>query len=246
MNTSVISKQWDKNAKKRYSQIKFGKDISYKYVLIPTIQKLLGDVSKKKGLDIGCGPGVLTKRLAECSKRIVGVDSSKNMITIAKSECKNAFNAEFHCCCAKEYLSKSNNFAFDFLVANMFFNTIPEIDSIFIEAYRVLCNKGKFIISIAHPCFWNVYRHVISNEKYEYMVNNYSKWKFKISLDTKGLPEPVSFFHRPLSTYASMIQKAGFRIKGLYEPMPSKRIEKLYPKKWSYPHFLFFELTKGK
>ncbi len=62
MNNIAISKAWDKNAMLRYEQIKSGKDISYKYILMKTIDNLLGDVSFKNGLDIGCGPGVLTKR----------------------------------------------------------------------------------------------------------------------------------------------------------------------------------------
>lgn len=246
MHISEIIKQWDVNAEKRYEQIKSGKDISYNYILIPTILNLLGGISGKIGIDLGCGPGVLTNHLARNSQRVTGVDFSEKMISIALRECSKKSNVDLICISANKYLSKVKPSSHDFLVANMFFNTVPDINEFFSGAFRVLRKGGIFVFSIAHPCFWNMYRHIFDKCSYDYIDDAYSKWKFKISLDSKGLPEPVYFFHRPLSEYAKFITKAGFCFLDIAEPIPNKKIAKLYPKKWEYPHFLFFKLVKNK
>ena len=248
MNILKIVKEWDKNAEQRYWQIKSGRDISYRCILVPTILSILGDVSSKKGIDLGCGPGILTKFIAQRAKKVVGVDFSKKMISIATSECRRVPNAIFHCSSVEHYLSKSKTSAFDFAVANMFLNTVPEIDNILERLSRVLRKEGRFIFSVAHPCFWNNYRTIIKKNKYQYTKSYSAKWKFKISLDQKGLPKPVSFFHRPLSAYSVAIRNAGFHTVRFYEPMPNERIKKLYPKKWEFPRFLFWEVlnVKGK
>ncbi len=246
MDISSISKEWDKNAEQRYRQIRSGKDISYHHILVPTILTLLGDISGKEGMDIGCGPGVLTRLIAQRVKKIVGIDISEQMISIASIECEKFSNTKFQCSDVEDYLSRCKPNAFDFAVANMFFNTVHEIDKILKGLHKVLRNESKFIFSIAHPCFWNSYRCIIRKNKYQYTEACSAKWRFKISLDQEGLPKPVTFFHRPLSAYSSAIRNAGFHILGLYEPMPNKRIEKLYPKKWEFPRFLFFEILNAK
>lgn len=245
MHISEIIKQWDINAEKRYEQIKSGKDISYNHILVPTILSLLGDISGKRGIDLGCGPGVLTNLVARNDGNVVGIDFSEKMIDIARRECGRISNVDLICISAKNYLSKIKPSSQDFLVANMFFNTVPDINEVFNKAFRVLRRSGIFVFSVAHPCFWNMYRHIFDKCSYDYIDDACSKWKFKISLDSRGLPEPVYFFHRPLSEYTKYIINAGFCFLDIVEPMPKDRIATLYPRKWEYPHFLFFKLVKS-
>ena len=47
------------------------------------------------GLDIGCGTGELTKKLASRCKRTIGIDISKGMIEEAKRRSNN-YNIEFY------------------------------------------------------------------------------------------------------------------------------------------------------
>src|SRR5207245_7964042 len=91
---SEISEEWNANATARHKQIASGIDISYNRVLMPAIIEQLGSVQGNRGVDVGCGPGVLTRALASKGGRMVGVDLSKRMIEIANSE-KGEVNIDY-------------------------------------------------------------------------------------------------------------------------------------------------------
>lgn len=60
------------------------------------ICELLGD--NKNGVELGCGTGLMTYRLAKHGKRLVGVDISEEMLTIAEKRLKSVPNAPLFVC----------------------------------------------------------------------------------------------------------------------------------------------------
>jgi len=60
---------------------------------------------------------------------------------------------------------------------------------------------------------------------------------FHISLDQSNC-FTTTHIHRPLGQYVSSLEKAGFGIVRVLEPMPSPDVERLYPQPWDYPRFL--------
>ncbi len=86
---------WDINAEYRHIQILSGKDLSYNYVLWPTIQLLLDGVKLGKLLDGGCGSGIISSRLASIGWNVCGLDNSFSMIKIARREFGASQNLQF-------------------------------------------------------------------------------------------------------------------------------------------------------
>ena len=82
-----LSHQWDNIAQERNNQLRLGKDLSFQFVLMPTILKLVDASNKDCVLDAGCGSGVLTELIAKYSKQVVGIDMSRINIKIADSGC---------------------------------------------------------------------------------------------------------------------------------------------------------------
>lgn len=57
---------------------------------------MLDAQSDEKILDFGCGDGVLTLKLAEQCKSVVGIDASSNMIDKAKAIAPPDTNIDYH------------------------------------------------------------------------------------------------------------------------------------------------------
>jgi toxoflavin synthase len=65
-----------------------------KYSILPTVLHLTGDVKGKTVLDLGCGSGFFTRRLAELDpKSVIGIDHSPEQIRLAQE--KPVANIEF-------------------------------------------------------------------------------------------------------------------------------------------------------
>ncbi|UCD13712.1 MAG: class I SAM-dependent methyltransferase [Thermoplasmatales archaeon] len=240
VSNKIIAKEWDTNAIIRHNQIKSGMDISYHKILIPSIIKALGNIKNKKGLDVGCGTGKITRILAKKTKTMIGVDLSKEMIDIAEKESLNVPNISFIKTSIESFQKNHPHNTFDFCVSNMSFNTMPNLNKVIRSMSLLLKNNGILVFSIAHPCFWNFYKRLEPEDSFEYLKNHNMRVKFTISLDQKGLPEKTTYFHRPLEYYSKLLVKNGFIIENLYEPFPSEIIHNLYPQKWLFPHFLIF------
>ena len=59
--SEAIASEWDRIAHARHMQIATGKDLSFNYVLKPTVLELLQGCNLKRVLDLGSGTGELTR-----------------------------------------------------------------------------------------------------------------------------------------------------------------------------------------
>lgn len=238
-DNTEIAKEWDANARVRHGQITSGLDISYNKVLIPAISERVGDIRGLSGIDVGCGTGVLTRVLASQGARMVGVDLSRRMIEIANAERRDSM-VTYHVGPFESVSRTLPQHAFDFAVANMSFNCILDLEAVMTGIAGVLKPRGWIVFTVAHPFFWQLHREWEDPNMFQYGVEHSLKVHFVISLDPKGLPSETTYFHRPLSRYCSLLERAGFAIRSVDEPMPTAEVEKLYPARWRFPRFLLF------
>lgn len=110
----------------------------------PIIIELLepGIDSESIGLDLGCGTGILTSKIASMVKKIIGLDISKEMI--AKVQAKKERNTIFKVA----DISKKLNFpdeSFDFVISSSTLCHIENLVRVYKEIYRVLKKGGVFI-----------------------------------------------------------------------------------------------------
>lgn len=90
-------------------------------------------------LDLGCGTGALTARLADMCSKVVGVDSSENMIDKAK---KRFGNIEFIVCDA---LALPFDKEFDVVFSNAVFHWISDHDTLLKNIYKALKPHGCLV-----------------------------------------------------------------------------------------------------
>lgn len=243
-STNDVASEWDKNAERRHKQIISKIDVSYHRILVPTIIRLIGDVRNKRIIDVGCGSGYLTAKLATKSLHVVGLDPSREMIKIAKREYGHTPGLEFYNLSIEDFSRYYSGTQFEVAVSNMSLITIPNLDEALRAISSLLLPNGIFAFNITHPCFWNQYRGYESPDSFQYHIPHAQKGSFIISLDHRGLPSPTTHFHRPLQEYFRSLQEASFTVDKLIEPFPTPEVEKLYPKPWKVPHFLSLRCIK--
>ena len=239
-----IASEWDANAEARHKQIISNVDISYHKILVPTILRLLGNVKGKRVIDVGCGSGYLTAKLAYHASAVVGLDPSRGMIEVAKREYGNISKLKFVNESIERFSKNQDSGMFDAATSNMSLITIPNLDEALRAVNSVLLPKGIFVINITHPCFYNKHRRYESAENFHYIVSHKQQGRFMISQDSNGLPSPTTHFHRPLQEYIKSLRDASFSIDQLVEPFPNPSIMKLYPKPWKVPRFLSLKCIK--
>src|SRR5258708_3682042 len=117
-NIADIRLEWDRIAKLRQDQIGHGLDLSYSHVLEPTLLDFTAGCDCTSVLDVGCGVGILTARLAETSKNVVGIDISGASIALARKDVLSTGNPRFFETSVEAFAGEFQE-RFSVIVANM-------------------------------------------------------------------------------------------------------------------------------
>ncbi len=251
-----VRSQWEANAQLYAELIADHGTPHHKLILNPCVEELLGDVKGKKMIDAGCGEGYLTRYYASKGAEVVGIDLSSNLIEIARDKSPEDLLVDYQVgdICKMEFVADG---WYDVLLCNLVILNIPCYQEAFSEFNRVLKSGGVLVFSIVHPAFnfygpgaWEMgpkdpetkrrrglffkvdhYMHEMPYERY---------WR---SRDGEKFPEPITFYHRTISTYVRELVNAGFRIEAMEEPMPMKKDE-FFERERRIPFFLVFKAIK--
>ena len=231
-----IQNEWDRIAHVRHEQISSGADISFNYVLKPAIVNLLEGCNLSKVIDLGCGTGELTAKLARLSGEVTGVDSSALSIEIARETSAELPNIHFCESFIEDYANSDSGPQFTTAVANMTLMNCLDLEAFLQAAARVLQPEGSLIATITHPCFWPSYWGYADADWFKYNQEIVVEAPFRISSESTDYV--TTHVHRPLSTYQDTLAQAGFAIDKLLEPFPNEEVQSMYPVPWKYPRFL--------
>jgi len=104
--------------------------------------KIIGDVSEKKVLDVGCGTGRLIRKLVDKGAIVTGADISPEMLKIAKKKFDKVEFIEGDI----EHLPFEDE-SFDMVIATFVIVHLKDLRKAFDEVYRVLKPGGSFIVT---------------------------------------------------------------------------------------------------
>jgi len=233
-----IAQEWDAVAIKRRVQIASGQDISFDHVLVPILLSAIDRGPHDSVLDVGCGTGAFTARLAARFKYTVGIDPSSLSIDQARA---SAPGIEFIVSSVEDYANSGRSFPI--IVANMTMMNVPDIYHA-MRAVAALCMRGgMFAFTITHPWFWPVYWNYANASWFRYSDETFIESEFRTSTMRTGIV--TTHIHRPLEMYVDAAERAGFKITETREPMPSEALEKKYPEPWRFPRFLMIVCTRN-
>jgi len=224
-----------------------GQNVLRDKILIPQTLNLLGDVSGKVILDLGCGEGGYSRLLAKTGGIVTGVDGSARLIEAAKHladienvcinyEVKNAANLE-----------EIGDDTFDIILCAMSLMVFEDFDGALAEMSRVLKKDGQIVISILHPCFsgygvgWQQLQ-----DRTAFVADNYfseEAWEEKLSADFK---KEAIFWHKPLQDIINPFLGLGLKLVQLLEVNPPEELAHIpvIALQRRVPMFMFLQFTK--
>jgi ubiquinone/menaquinone biosynthesis C-methylase UbiE len=223
------------------------------FFLMPRMLEMLGDVSGKRILDLGCGEGGYSRQLKRRGANIVGVDGSETLVRIARERAAaENLDVPFICANANALQTIADN-SYDLVVASMSLMDVEDYPGAVSEIRRVLCSGGSLLMSITHPCFsaplseWERDPDDRRNLLF-FKVDHYFDRAVWEDMITKDFSAPVLRRHRTLQDYIEVLLLEGFLLRTFCEGEPTKdELSKSYRfrKLARIPYFLFMRWQKS-
>ena len=130
------------NAASRWSPADYARNAAFVPELGMPVVQLLDPQPGELILDVGCGDGALTARIVEAGARVIGLDSSPEMVEAARSRGIDAFLADAE---TLDLASQAERFGqFDAVFSNAALHWMLDADAVAGGIFAVLKDGGRF------------------------------------------------------------------------------------------------------
>ncbi|HLY43475.1 MAG TPA: class I SAM-dependent methyltransferase [Terracidiphilus sp.] len=231
MKPAEVASYWEANAENWTRFSRAGYDVYRDALNTPAFLAMLPSIRGLAGLDIGCGEGANTRKLARLGGRMTAIDVAPTFVRHARSTEKAApLGITYRVAdgLALPFADRS----FDFATAFMSIMDMPDHGRALREATRVLHPGGFLQFSIIHPCFGPPHRRPLRDAQgrdYAVEVGRYfegtdgfvNEWIFStLPVRERARVEPfrTPMFHRTLSSWVDLVVGAGLVIEKFGEP----------------------------
>ena len=217
---------WNKNAEFWDRRMGEGNDF-FNILLWPAVERLLKPQPGERLLDVACGNGLTSRRLAAAKAKVTALDVSEAMIAIAAGHAgQSAIDYRVADATDREALLALGASVFDGALCNMALMDMAEIEPLMTALPVLLKPGGRFVFSVVHPCFNNpaiVQMGELEDRDgslvttYSVKVARYITPFTQIGLAMPGQPVPHPCFHRPLGLLLAPALSAGLVLDGFEE-----------------------------
>ncbi len=144
IDSNHLANSFSKAAKNYDSQAYFQQQVGCR--LLAYLNELAGDFSDKKIMDLGCGTGFFTKKIAEKNKvkKIIGMDIAYGMVVFSKHSIENS-SIDWVCADAKKIPVR--NESFDAIFSNLTLQWCDPFSVVLSEIHRILMPSGLAVIT---------------------------------------------------------------------------------------------------
>jgi len=235
---------WDRNA--AFWDQGMGEGNAFFEVLVwPPTERLLEIGSGDAVLDVACGNGVSSRRLARLGARVVAVDFAAEMIACARRRARADERIDYQVLDATDEaaLLELGRGAFQAVVCNMALFDMAAVAPLFRAVPRLLADRGRFVFSILHPCFNNpsvVQMGELEDRAgelatvYAVKISRYLSSFTQPGLAMPGQPVAHPYFHRSLTELLGAALRTGMVLDAFEErAFPPAHESRSHPLAWS-------------
>jgi SAM-dependent methyltransferase len=195
----------------------------------PATLRLLAPLPGEHILDIACGNGLSSRRLAKLGVHVTAFDFAAEMIAMARKRAGEIPPIDYHVLDATDEaaLLALGASQFDAAICNMALFDMAEIQPLFHALASLLRPGGRFVFSLLHPCFNSArmahtaevdYANGDVTTTYAVKVSGYLTATTDYAQAIFGQPRKQLVFQRPLHELLGAGFEAGFVLDGLEEP----------------------------
>lgn len=194
----------------------------------PALVSLLDARPGRHYLDIACGNGLTSRRLAALGAQVTAFDFSANLIEKAKTRSATYQSlVTYHVIDAtdEQQLLSLGAQTFDAALSNMALFDMADVETLFQTLPKLLKPGGTFVFSLMHPAFNNA-SAVFTMEEfddggiktiYSVKISRYMTPYHARGVALRGQPKPQMYFERPLQYYLNLGFQNGFVLDGFEE-----------------------------
>ena len=148
--TQLSNEWWDENGK--FQSLHIFTDIRIQYInrVVSKYKELdkTYTLNTLKCLDIGCGGGLLSERIARLGASVTGIDITKNSIEVAKFHAINSgLNINYINTDVSSFIKTNSSQKFDLVIASEVIEHLDNRILFFDEVSKLLKNKGILILT---------------------------------------------------------------------------------------------------
>ncbi|MEV5831558.1 class I SAM-dependent methyltransferase [Spirillospora sp. NPDC052242] len=200
----------------------------------PTVLGLLGDVSGRRVLDAGCGPGLYLAELKARGAEIAGFDQSADMIRVARQ--RLGHTTDLRCHDLGEPLHWLDDHTVDLVLAALVIHYVDDRVGALRELHRVLRPSGRLVLSTSHPTAdWLDSGGGYFEQRYEQQ-----QWSHGFT---------HRYWRQPLQRWTEEFTAVGFVIERLVEHRPQATMSQRHPAEYAKltrePGFIAYRLAKS-
>ena len=222
---------WDANA--AFWDERMGEGNDFVRVLTwPPTERLLDVRPGQRVLDVACGNGLTSRRLAALGARVTAIDFAEEMIARARARepqpgaGRPPIDYRVVDATDEAALLALGEGEYDAALCAMALFDMAEIDPLLDALARLLKPGGRFVFSVLHPCFNGSHvTHVAEMAdregqvvtEYSMRVHSYMTPRRDLAAAIRGQPQAQIVFHRPLGVLLGACFRAGFVLDAIEE-----------------------------
>ena len=182
----------------------------------PVLLELLGDLTGKRILDLGCGDAAFGREaLRQGAAAYVGVEGSDNMLAVARQTLAGTSGQLIQADLETWGYPRET---FEIVIARLVLHYLGSMAAVFAGVYQALLPRGRFVFSVEHPVITSCDRAWQGpGPRQDWIVDNYFETGPRV---TQWLGGQVLKYHCTVEDYYLGLQRAGFIVESVREARP--------------------------